>query len=210
MFRIKMQHHSCDFAPVSTLRIRVEQAQVRDHVLLVVYGQYGTGGRAASAWGRMAPELGSLRVADSEMYIRAQFLVIELLGGEVAERILNPDQPSRGAKHDFVEASAFARIVVAASPAVAALLAYCEAEATALIRANIEIVHALVEALSKRGILTGDEIYLIIARTISMQSVVEEKQRRADWQCTAKSAAKLQSGASPLIHAGQPCRSKRG
>jgi hypothetical protein len=26
MFGIKMQHYSCDFAPVSTLRIRVEQA----------------------------------------------------------------------------------------------------------------------------------------------------------------------------------------
>jgi hypothetical protein len=27
MFRIKMQHYSRDFAPVSTLRIRVEQEQ---------------------------------------------------------------------------------------------------------------------------------------------------------------------------------------
>jgi len=26
-FRIKMQHQSCDFTPVSTFRIRVEQAQ---------------------------------------------------------------------------------------------------------------------------------------------------------------------------------------
>jgi hypothetical protein len=45
MFRIKMQHYSCDVAPVSTLRIRVEQAQIRDDVLLVVNGQYGIGGR---------------------------------------------------------------------------------------------------------------------------------------------------------------------
>jgi hypothetical protein len=137
----------------------------------------------------MAPELGSGRVADSEMYIRAQCLVIELLGGEVAEQILHPDQPSLGAKHDFVEANAFARVAVAATPAVAALLAYCEAEAAALIRANIELVHALVEALIERGILTGDEIDTIIARTISMQSIVEEKQRRAGWQRTVESAA---------------------
>jgi hypothetical protein len=27
LIRIKMQHYSCDFAPVSTLRILVEQAQ---------------------------------------------------------------------------------------------------------------------------------------------------------------------------------------
>jgi hypothetical protein len=59
LFRIKMQHHSCDFAPISTFRIRVEQAQMRDEVLLVVRGQYGIGEHgigdmgdqaAASAW----------------------------------------------------------------------------------------------------------------------------------------------------------------
>src|SRR5450631_1464054 len=48
MFRIKMQHYSCDFAPVSTLRIRVEQSQIRDEVFLVVNGQHGTGGRGIS------------------------------------------------------------------------------------------------------------------------------------------------------------------
>jgi hypothetical protein len=32
----KMQHYSCNLAPVGTLRIRVEQAQIRDDVPLVV------------------------------------------------------------------------------------------------------------------------------------------------------------------------------
>ena len=45
VFRVKMQHYPGDFAPVSTLRIRVEQAQIRDDVLLVVDGQYGIRGR---------------------------------------------------------------------------------------------------------------------------------------------------------------------
>src|SRR5882757_2145761 len=45
MFGIKVQHYSCDFAPVSTLCVRVEQAQIRDDVLFVVNGQYGIGGR---------------------------------------------------------------------------------------------------------------------------------------------------------------------
>jgi hypothetical protein len=40
-----MQHHSCDFAPVSTFRSRVEQAQIRAEVHLVVSGQYEIGGR---------------------------------------------------------------------------------------------------------------------------------------------------------------------
>src|SRR6267378_7403883 len=45
VFRVEMQHYSCDVAPVGALRIRVEQAEIRDEVLLVVSGQYGIGGR---------------------------------------------------------------------------------------------------------------------------------------------------------------------
>ena len=44
MFWIKMQHYWCNFAPVSTFHIRVEQAQIRDEVFLVVSGQHGIGG----------------------------------------------------------------------------------------------------------------------------------------------------------------------
>ena len=43
ILRINVQHYSCDVAPVSTNRIRVEQAQISDEVLL--NGQYGIGGR---------------------------------------------------------------------------------------------------------------------------------------------------------------------
>lgn len=136
--------------------------------------------------------------------IRAQVLVIELLGDEVAEQILHPDQPSPGAKHDQIEANAFVKVAVAASPAVAALIAYCEAEATALLKSNIEIVRALVEALIEAGTLSGDEIDIIIARTISMQSVIEEKQRRADWQRTAESAACF----ADLLQKGEPAKAK--
>src|SRR5216683_5699136 len=45
MFRIKVQHYSGNFTPVSTLHVRVEQAQIRDEVLLVVHSQHGIGGR---------------------------------------------------------------------------------------------------------------------------------------------------------------------
>src|SRR5882724_10199410 len=63
LFRINMQHHSCDFAPISTFRICVEQAQIRDDVLLVINGQYGNGRRGigdirvkavGSAWAILA------------------------------------------------------------------------------------------------------------------------------------------------------------
>ena len=45
ILRINVQHNSCDVAPVSTNRIRVEQAQISDEVLLIVNGQYGIGVR---------------------------------------------------------------------------------------------------------------------------------------------------------------------
>ena len=121
--------------------------------------------------------------------IRAQVLVIELLGGEVAELILHPDHPSLGAKHDQVEANAFAKVAVAASPAVAALIKYCEAEAAALIRANIDIVRALVEELIERGILTGDQIDVIIAREVAVKALANERARRAAWKIVENNAA---------------------
>ena len=32
--RIKMQHNACDFTPVSTFHIRIEQAQMRDQMFV--------------------------------------------------------------------------------------------------------------------------------------------------------------------------------
>jgi hypothetical protein len=45
MFGIKMQHCSCDVAPVSTVSFRVGQSQIRGEVPLLVRGQYAIGGR---------------------------------------------------------------------------------------------------------------------------------------------------------------------
>jgi hypothetical protein len=48
MFWFKMQHYSCDFAPISAIQIRIEQAQILDEMFLVVSGKYGIGGRGIS------------------------------------------------------------------------------------------------------------------------------------------------------------------
>ena len=72
---------------------------------------------------------------------------------------------------------------------VAALIKYCEAEAAALIRANIEIVQALVEALIERGILIGDEIDEIIAREVAVKALADERARRAAWKIVENNAA---------------------
>jgi predicted amidohydrolase len=80
------------------------------------------------------PEIGSGRVESAEFYVRAQVSIIELVAGKCAELILHPELPRLGPVHDEIEAAAFARVATASatSPVVAALLAYAEAEATAL------------------------------------------------------------------------------
>jgi hypothetical protein len=74
----------------------------------------------------------------------------------------------------IVEAAAFARISVAASPAVSALCKYAEAEATAILTGNRDIVEALVEA--------GEKVDSIIGDCIAARAVEAERRRRFDWR----------------------------
>jgi len=72
MFGIQMQHDACDVAPVSTYRIRVEQAQIRDYVFLVVNGQYGIGGRGIGDIGIkwwLLHGLSRNKIADDQFYV---------------------------------------------------------------------------------------------------------------------------------------------
>ena len=140
---------------------------------------------------KLTPELGCARVESSEYYVRSQNNVIELVAGEAAELILHPDLPSLGAVHDFTEANAFARVAVAAQPAVVALVRYCRAEATALLTANRDILDALVEALIEHGTLDGAQVDEIIAHEVAMRSIRLERQRRDDWKRVEKSAARF-------------------
>jgi hypothetical protein len=77
------------------------------------------------------------------------------------------DLPPLGANHDFVEAKAFAGVACAASPAVAALLAYAESEAHALLTNNIDILNDLVEGLVECGTLSDNEVDAIISRRLA-------------------------------------------
>jgi ATP-dependent Zn protease len=128
----------------------------------------------------MAPELGSGRLADSELIIRGQSQMIELMAGAAAEEVLFPRERNLGAKHDQIEARAFAKVVVAAQPAAKALLQYCYAEARALVRSRLDIVDMLVEALIAVGTLTGEEVDEIISVGVALRSVKMEQARRAD------------------------------
>jgi hypothetical protein len=143
---------------------------------------------------KLTPEIGSARSESSEYYIRSQNNVIALVAGECAELLLHPDLPSLGANHDFVEADAFARVAVAAQPAVKALVAYCRAEATALLTANRDMVDALVEALIQVGKLSGERVDEIISECVTRRSAEIERQRRDDWKTRQASAAEFLKG----------------
>jgi hypothetical protein len=143
---------------------------------------------------KLTPELGSPRSESSEYYIRSQNNVIALVAGECAEALLHPDLPSLGAKHDFVEADAFARVAVAAQPAVKALVAYCSCEATALLTASRDMVDALVEALIEAGELSGERVDEIISNCVTARSAEMERQRRGDWKTREASAAEFLKG----------------
>jgi len=142
---------------------------------------------------RLAPELGTPRIESSEYISRCHDNIIELVAAEEAEFIFHPDLPSLRAQHDFVEANAFAKVAVAAQPAVSALLAYCKAEARALIEANRDIAEALIEALIGQGTLTGEQVDTVISHEIAMRSLRLEHQRRADWKQRERNAAQFRS-----------------
>jgi hypothetical protein len=77
----------------------------------------------------MIVRLGSSRIESAELYIKAQTMVIELVAGGSAEKVLFPDQPPLRAEHDKIEARAVAAIACASPRWVDAMLAYAEAEA---------------------------------------------------------------------------------
>ena len=58
-----------------------------------------------------------------------------------------------------------------------------------MIRANIDIVRALVEELIERGILTGDQIDVIIAREVAVKALANERARRAVLKIVENNAA---------------------
>jgi hypothetical protein len=71
--RIKVQHYSCNVTPVRTLCVRVEHAQIRDDVFLVINGQQGIRRRGIG-------DIWIKRAASSSTVPRGLF----------TERVLNP------------------------------------------------------------------------------------------------------------------------
>jgi ATP-dependent Zn protease len=142
-----------------------------------------------------APEIGAPRVEFAEEMARALVLVTELVAGRVAERIFFPDHEPLSAEHDQAEAHALAS-TVSASPA--ALLKYCEAEAEALIRANLPIVSALVDELEEKGTLSGAQVDEVITGAIAAEIAKAECARRQEWMRRTENAKAFEPVATML------------
>jgi hypothetical protein len=146
---------------------------------------------------KLAPGLGSSRIESAELYIKAQTMVIELVAGGIAEKILFAEIPQLSAEHDKIEARAVAAIACASPRSVDAMLAYAEAEAENVIRENLNVVLALVDALveSPRGKLTGQQVDAVIESAIDRERhLTFEVGRRADWRCVEQNAADFAAG----------------
>jgi ATP-dependent Zn protease len=136
-----------------------------------------------------APEVGMPRVKYAEEITRTMVAVTELVGARVCERVLFPNHEPLPAEHDMIEARALAS-TISASPD--ALLSYSQAEAEALIRANIDIVEALTAALVAEGTLSGDQVDGIIADCVAQRSLAAEYERRRRWKGVVANANKFE------------------
>jgi hypothetical protein len=145
---------------------------------------------------KLAPGLGSSRMESAELYVKAQTTGIELVAGGIAEKVLFPDITPLRAEHDKIEARAVAAIACASPRSVDAMLAYAEAEAENLIRENLNVVLALVDALvaSPIGKLTHQQVDAVIESAVDREHhLTFEIGRRADWAKVVDNAAKAKS-----------------
>jgi hypothetical protein len=72
----------------------------------------------------MIIRLGSSRVESAELHVKAQTMMIKLVAGGIADKIVFPDQPPLRAEHDKIKARAVAAIACASLRSVDGMLAY--------------------------------------------------------------------------------------
>jgi hypothetical protein len=74
------------------------------------------------------------------------------------------------------------------------MIQYATAEANAILSANLDIAHALVDALEKAGVLSGEQVDAIIAGAIAARAAEAERVRRKDWRTIEQNAADFAAG----------------
>jgi hypothetical protein len=140
----------------------------------------------------LMPRIGEPRSVIADITQHCHTMIVELRAGTVAERLFLPGEPWFAAD-DRRQEIGLASLVASSPPTVDAFIAFCDAEAEAMLRLNEHILRALAEALRIRRTLTGTEVDEVIATAVSERAAEAERQRRLDWKRAEQSAAWFQA-----------------
>jgi hypothetical protein len=138
--------------------------------------------------GPMMPGPGESRAAVADIFLHVQTRVTELVAGSVAEALFLPGEPYP-ADSDRTQERALASLICSAPDSIEAYIAFCMAEAAALLRPREHIVRALTAELLIRRTMTGDEVDAVIAVAVAAKTAADERKRRLDWKRVEQSAA---------------------
>jgi len=133
--------------------------------------------------------LGASRSKDQNFFQVLLERIIASLAGAEGERVLLGDA-SLDASDDLRMAREIARsfCFIGCDAAVDALIAYCRAEAHALIDRYRAVVLAVAEELIFKQTISGIAIDLVIALALAKEDLKREGARRADWRAVNEEA----------------------
>jgi hypothetical protein len=133
--------------------------------------------------------LGASRSAEQNFFQVLLERIIASLAGAEGERVLLGDA-SLDANDDLRIAREIARAFcfIGCDAAVDALIAYCRAEAQALIDRYRAAVLAVAEELIFKQTINGAAIDRVIAATLAKEDMKREIARRADWRAVLEDA----------------------
>jgi hypothetical protein len=148
--------------------------------------------------GASMPGPGDSRTYVADIYLHVHATVTELVAGSVAESLFLPGEPW-AAGSDRAQERELTSLICSSPESVEAFIAYCRAEAAALLRPNEHLVRALTKELLVRRTMTGRQVDAAISKAVAAKTLSDEHARRAAWRATMKSAAAFHAAGQVTI-----------
>jgi hypothetical protein len=133
------------------------------------------------------PCAGESRAEVADIFLHVHTRVVEFVAGSVAEALFLPGDPWN-AVDDRRQERALASLVCSSAESVEAFVDFCVTEAAALLTPREHIVRALTAELLVKRTMTGAEVTEAIAAAVAARSILDERQRRANWRERQESA----------------------
>jgi hypothetical protein len=135
------------------------------------------------------PGLGEDRADVAEFFVHAHQKVVELVSGSQGELCLYPDAEPLDAVDDNRQALIYVNLVCCSPSSVNAFVDFARQEARAILEGHRSTLVALTDALVRKRTMTGSEINQVVADSLALEGLANEKMRRLRWQqCMANSA----------------------